>query len=169
VVVRRLLGSTGLDRPAAVGHKREVDHVKVLLAVLLAASTPSAADAKPAAGVACTVKNYGHTKGSLVCGKTSATTYVWAQVPPQILAATPTVKKPTVNSIPPGQWLVGPEVKPGTYRTPTAECWWERLKGFQGSNDVTDAQFTSVSGGIVTIRAFDKGFKSDCRWTKIEV
>jgi hypothetical protein len=68
---------------------------------------------------------------------------------------------PPGNSFPAGTYIVGTDMKAGTYRsTASAGCYWARLSGFGGTigdiiaNDNTDA------GAIVTIAASDKGFQS---------
>lgn len=40
----------------------------------------------------------------------------------------------SLTSIPPGRWLVGAQVNPGTYvATTRAGCYWERLRNFSAS------------------------------------
>jgi hypothetical protein len=73
------------------------------------------------------------------------------------------------TSFPEGDFIVGTDMVPGTYRnTASSGCYWARLKGFGHTlddiiaNDNTDAQ------AVVTIAASDKGFESSrCgTWTK---
>jgi hypothetical protein len=75
----------------------------------------------------------------------------------------------TTTSFPDGDFIVGTDMVPGTYRnTGSTGCYWARLKGFGHTlddiiaNDNTDAQ------AVVTIAASDKGFESSrCGiWTK---
>lgn len=60
-----------------------------------------------------------------------------------------------------GIWLVGPEVKPGTYRSSSQDsCYWERLSSTDG-----DAVESTIANGIgpnqtVTIKKTDVAFKS---------
>jgi hypothetical protein len=76
-------------------------------------------------------------------------------------------------SIPPGTWLVGNQVSPGTYRVSASSgCYWERLRGFSGRiADVIDNEFVGNSGQqLVTILSSDVGFQTDgdCgTWTRI--
>lgn len=78
------------------------------------------------------------------------------------------------SSIPPGVWLVGAQVAPGTYQANAqASCYWERRRAFTGtvSGDVIANDFVSSGGQvIVTIASSDAGFSGDeeCgTWTRI--
>lgn len=81
---------------------------------------------------------------------------------------------PTITTFGDGTRLVGPDISPGTYKAnpPSEGCYWERLRGFSGEGDDLIAnEFRDRAGPvIVTIKAGDKGFKSnDCGvWTKIK-
>jgi hypothetical protein len=80
---------------------------------------------------------------------------------------------PAGGAIPPGDWVVGSEIAPGTYRTVAAEgCYWERTSSFDGTfesviaNDYIDTAGTQ----FVTIAPSDVGFKNDGNcdtWSKI--
>ena len=78
--------------------------------------------------------------------------------------------------IPPGTWLVGVQIAPGTYRADAAYlCLWLRLSGFGGGqgNVVEDGLVETRAGAelTVTIEESDAGFYSDddCGvWTLIE-
>jgi hypothetical protein len=77
------------------------------------------------------------------------------------------------SSVKPGFWLVGSQVKAGTYRT-TAKygCYWERLRDFTGNlSGIIANDFVSSAGSeLVTIRSTDTGFSTDgdCgTWTRI--
>jgi hypothetical protein len=77
------------------------------------------------------------------------------------------------SSIPPGVWLVGAQIAPGTYETSSrASCYWERLKHFQYQG-ITGVIANSFSAGSkpqsVTIAATDAGFSTDGNcgtWTR---
>jgi hypothetical protein len=76
------------------------------------------------------------------------------------------------QDLPPGVWLVGQQIAPGTYRaTVQAGCYWERLRGFSGElGDIIANQFIS-SGGTrnIDVGGGDVGFQSDgdCgTWTR---
>jgi hypothetical protein len=77
------------------------------------------------------------------------------------------------SSIPPGVWLVGVQLAPGTYRVDaSAGCYWARLRDFTSSlSGIIDNDFASIDGQqIVTIAATDVGFENDgdCGiWTPI--
>lgn len=76
--------------------------------------------------------------------------------------------KPLGPTIGDGTWVVGKEVKPGTYRLtePRGGCYWERMKNFGGGLNSIIANGNAIRGGgpiIVTIEKNDAGFKSqDC-------
>jgi hypothetical protein len=85
---------------------------------------------------------------------------------------TPTAQptpKPTVKPTPSfvtfsgdGTYIVGKDIKPGTYRTRTASagCYWARLSGFGGSLKEIIANQNTDAPEVVTIDAGDKGFTS---------
>jgi len=62
-----------------------------------------------------------------------------------------------------GIWIVGPEIKPGTYRTEASPdmCYGARLSGFGGTFDEIIANEIGYESLIVTIEASDAGFESD--------
>ena len=76
--------------------------------------------------------------------------------------------------VPPGVWLVGSQVAPGTYRaTVSAGCYWERLRDFTGNLSAIIAnEFVSSAGSqLVAIASGDVGFSTDeeCGpWTRVE-
>jgi hypothetical protein len=127
-------------------------------------------------GAKCAARSYGTSSGPLICALVAKGRYAWVQVPSpgneseeQAGPAKAVVARPDGSSIPPGQWLVGPEVTPGTYRTVAADCYYLRLSGFTGgSGSIIDNGFTSTSGGLVTILSTDKAFESRCAWTRTE-
>lgn len=75
-------------------------------------------------------------------------------------------------TIPPGVWLVGPQVAPGTYTAAVQSgCYWERLRDFTGSlNGIIANDFVSSAGArFITISGTDVGFATDddCgTWTR---
>ena len=77
------------------------------------------------------------------------------------------------SSIPPGIWLVGVQIEPGTYQTSSgAGCYWERLRHFQyqGASGVIANSFSAAARSqTVTIAAGDAGFSNDGNcgtWTR---
>jgi len=76
--------------------------------------------------------------------------------------------------IPPGTWLVGEQVAPGTYSTGASPgCYWERLRNFTGEiGDVIANDFVGGGGRqLVTIVGSDSGFSTDgdCgTWTRTD-
>jgi hypothetical protein len=81
-------------------------------------------------------------------------------------------RHPAQSTIPPGVWLVGSQIAPGTYQISSgAGCYWERLRNFEhvlGSiiaNEFESAPTTQM----VTISPRDVGFHNDgdCgTWTR---
>ncbi|MFI6940246.1 hypothetical protein ACIBI4_13310 [Streptomyces sp. NPDC050418] len=72
-----------------------------------------------------------------------------------------------------GDFEVGSDVKPGTYRTTGNEdglCYWERLKDSKGELESILANDNVTGTSYVTITAADKLFKtSDCQgWTAVD-
>jgi Carboxypeptidase regulatory-like domain len=77
------------------------------------------------------------------------------------------------SSIPPGIWLVGMQIQPGTYQTsPVANCYWERLRHFQyqGLSGVIANGFGGAAKSqTVTIAGSDAGFSTEGNcgtWTR---
>jgi hypothetical protein len=58
--------------------------------------------------------------------------------------------------------VVGTDIRPGTYRAPDATfgCYWERLKGFDGTLGEILANDNASGPAVVTILPTDKGFNS---------
>jgi hypothetical protein len=72
-----------------------------------------------------------------------------------------------------GQFLVGYDIEPGTYRSDgtTDSCYWARLSGFSGDiDDIITNDFSMGGRRTVVVRASDVGFEtSGCgSWSKIE-
>ncbi len=78
-----------------------------------------------------------------------------------------------------GTWLVGPDVQPGTYRSPGATtvrgfnfCLWQRLSDTSGENSAIIASGTGNAGEpqVVTIAATDRAFRvSGCEpFTRVD-
>ena len=77
------------------------------------------------------------------------------------------------SSIPPGVWLVGSQIAPGTYQVSSAAgCYWERLRHFQyqGVGAVIANSFSAAAKTqTVTIVTGDVGFSNDGHcgtWTR---
>lgn len=83
-----------------------------------------------------------------------------------------TPRAPAQTGIPPGMWLVGDQIQPGTYQsTVNSGCYWERLRNFEGTiRSVIANDFVSAAGPrLVTISGSDVGFGSDAdcgTWTR---
>jgi hypothetical protein len=96
--------------------------------------------------------------------------------------APPAAKTTTAKPAPPvalpatipgeGTFVVGTEVKPGTYRTAGSDginCYWARLSGLSGSFGEILANGNVNGPTTVTIRRSDKGFETTgcAEWRKV--
>jgi hypothetical protein len=81
--------------------------------------------------------------------------------------ATPT---PSYAHFGDGTFEVGKDIQPGTYRTRSGSdgCYYERLKGFDGTFEEIISNNNTDDPAVVTIAASDKGFHSqNCgTWTQ---
>jgi hypothetical protein len=68
-----------------------------------------------------------------------------------------------------GTFIVGTDIEPGTYKNSGEDnCYWQRMKDFSGSFNGIIANGNPTGAAIVTIKASDKGFRSQScgTWTK---
>src|SRR6266487_4109390 len=91
--------------------------------------------------------------------------------PTQVPTPKPTAKPaPSFAHFGDGTFVVGKDIKPGTYRTRTGSpgCYFARLSGFGGTVGDIISNANTDNPAIVTIAASDKGFQStNCgTWTK---
>lgn len=72
------------------------------------------------------------------------------------------IPKPKFNIFSDGTYIVGTEIKPGTYRTRknSSNCYYERLSGFGGTLDEILSNDNSSHPVVITIKPTDKGFSS---------
>jgi hypothetical protein len=73
-------------------------------------------------------------------------------------------RQPAQSTIPPGVWLVGAQIAPGTYQISAgAGCYWERLRNFEHVlSSIIANDFSSSAGSqFVTISQRDVGFQND--------
>ena len=118
--------------------------------------------------------NSGNTNSGnqAVATPTQATQQQAQNQPTQVpTTPTPTPKpKPSFATFGDGTFVVGKDIKAGTYRTRAASpgCYYARLKGFGGTVDDILANDNTDAPAIVTIAASDQGFQStNCgTWTK---
>jgi hypothetical protein len=85
---------------------------------------------------------------------------------------TSTVPPPSgpVSSFGDGNYIVGTDIVPGTYKSSGEQnCYWARLSGFGGTTSDIIANDNTDYSAVVTIASTDKGFDADhCgTWTKI--
>ena len=91
------------------------------------------------------------------------------QVPGPVKTVTAPPPGPAVAIAEDGTWLVGTDIKPGTYRSSSdGDCYWARLKNTSGD---FDAILANGNGGnqVVTIKKTDKAFESArcAPWTRV--
>jgi len=95
--------------------------------------------------------------------KTEADCGTWINVPQLVDQA----------AISPGMWLVNSQLPPGTYRANVStNCYWERLRNFEGTLDAVLANnfVTSEGQQLVEIKAGDAGFHTEPEcgtWTRV--
>jgi hypothetical protein len=87
--------------------------------------------------------------------RTTAECGVWAPAP---------TNGPQSTTFGSGEWIVGVDIAPGTYRANGAGCLWWRLRGFRSTNESTIIGFRSSDVQTVTIDPNDAGFltTADC-------
>lgn len=94
----------------------------------------------------------------------------FTDTPTPIVTDIPVTPVPTFVTFTDGNYLVGSDIQPGTYRTRIGSpgCYYERLKGFSGTLGDILANNNTDNPAIVTILPTDKGFNSqNCgTWTK---
>jgi hypothetical protein len=75
---------------------------------------------------------------------------------------TPTPQPPSTPQFKDGNFVVGTDIQPGTYRTRkgSSGCYYSRLSGFSGSLDEIITNANTNAPAVITIAATDKGFKS---------
>ncbi|MER5352754.1 hypothetical protein ABT093_20770 [Kitasatospora sp. NPDC002551] len=96
-----------------------------------------------------------------------------ASTPPAAPPPAPAEPADTIDGS--GTFLVGAEVRPGTYRTAGpgggsgGMCYWERARAADGELDSIIANENLTGQGVVTIKKSDAVFKTQgCqRWTKV--
>lgn len=92
------------------------------------------------------------------------------QVPGPVKTVTAPPPGPVAAIAEDGMWLVGTDIKPGTYRSSADDsCYWARLKNTNGD---LDSILANSNGGnqVVTIKKTDKAFESArcAPWTKVK-
>jgi len=73
-------------------------------------------------------------------------------------------RQPAQTNIPPGTWLVGAQLSPGTYQANVgAGCYWKRLRDFEGriSSIIANDFIADAGPHFVEIRDGDVGFYND--------
>ena len=84
--------------------------------------------------------------------------------------STPPAQSGPVSSFGDGNYVVGTDILPGTYKNSGGQgCYWARLSGFGGTSDEIIANDNTDYPTVVTISSTDKGFDSEhCgTWMKL--
>jgi hypothetical protein len=77
------------------------------------------------------------------------------------VTVTKTVEPKAATTIPgDGTFLVGEDIRPGTYRTAGGSCYWARLKGTSGELDDVIANGNVTGPTTVTIAPSDDAFQT---------
>jgi len=126
-----------------------------------AGSTPTVTVSVPAEG--------GQAPGPTVTVTAPAPPAKTVQVPGPVKTVTAPPPGPVAAIPEDGTWLVGTDIKPGTYRSSSdGDCYWARLKNTSGD---FEAILANGNGGnqVVTIKTSDKAFESArcAPWTKV--
>ena len=95
-------------------------------------------------------------------------------VRPGIARSASAKPKPKAVEVAEGTWQVGSEVKPGTYTTTAGadaiNCYWARLKSFDGDFDaiISNGNIAPGGRGRIAVKASDKGLQLEgpCVWTR---
>jgi hypothetical protein len=91
------------------------------------------------------------------------------QVPGPAKTVTAPPPGPAVAIPADGTWLVGTDIKPGTYRSsPDGDCYWARLKNTSGDFEAILANGNGTNQ-VVTLKKTDKALESArcAPWTRI--
>lgn len=99
--------------------------------------------------------------------KPGPTVTATVEVPGPTVTVTAKPKGPSGTIASDGTWLVGKDIKPGTYRATGGTCYWERLSGTSGDFDDIIANGNGPS--TVTIKSGDNAFHSErcAPWERI--
>lgn len=115
-------------------------------------------------GTVAAIASTGDKHGTLTLHSTAA-----EPAPATTTPATKAAKALAPARVGAGTWQVGAEIKPGTYTTTARQdCYWARLKGFDGEFDSIIANGNLAAGehGRLTVKKTDKGLEltGDCTW-----
>jgi hypothetical protein len=91
------------------------------------------------------------------------------QVPGPVKTVTAPPPAPAAAIAEDGTWLVGTDIKPGTYRgSSDGDCYWARLKNTSGDLEGILANGNGANQ-VVTVKKTDKAFESArcAPWTRV--
>lgn len=131
-------------------------------------NTPAAASSTPTVTVSAPASD-GQAPAPAVTVTAPAPAPKTVQVPGPVKTVTAPPPGPAVAIAEDGTWLVGKDIKPGTYRSTSDDtCYWARLKDTDGD---LDSILANSNGGnqVVTIKKSDNAFESArcAPWTKV--
>jgi hypothetical protein len=136
------------------------------------ANTPAAASATPTVTVSVPAASSGGGQAPApeVTVTAPAPAAKTVQVPGPVKTVTAPPPGPAVAIAEDGMWLVGKDVKAGTYRSSSEDtCYWARLKNTNGD---LDGILANGNGGnqLVTLKKTDKAFESArcAPWTRVK-
>ena len=94
--------------------------------------------------------------------KNSAPSNTTTSATPAPQQTAPVVQEDKYPHFKDGNYVVGTDIQPGTYRTRSSSsgCYYARLSGFGGSLDEILANENANGPAVITIAPTDKGFKS---------
>ncbi len=79
---------------------------------------------------------------------------------PTLIAVDPALSDVTIAD---GDWFIGAQVRPGSYRNTSPDCYWARLSGTSGTMGEIIAN--GIGPGVVAIDPDDYAFTSNrCNW-----
>lgn len=94
--------------------------------------------------------------------KTNTATNTSSSASPSPQQSAPVVQEDKYPHFDDGNYVVGTDIQPGTYRTRSSSsgCYYARLSGFGGTLDEILANENANGPTVITIAATDKGFTS---------
>ena len=129
--------------------------VSVLVLIVIGASLSGSSDTDESAGSVSTPQAAPRGSGDDAAANDNSSTGEPTTTAPPAEPASP------FDTFGDGTWVVKDEINPGTYRAPFAsDCYWARLKNFDGDLDSISANGTPSGPEVVTIKKSDRGFET---------
>jgi hypothetical protein len=131
----------------------------LVLGIILGASGGGSDDPKPAANTAAAAATPAPTvtvTAPAAAAAPAPTVTVTAAAPAPAPAAEPAGAKTTVGN---GQWLVGSDVEPGTYKSPATDGGLCYADTNDGEGNINQQEVTPEGPTVITVSKKDKVFK----------